>query len=430
MFGSNGTAGPWIYNGAYTAGANQRTEGSADYVTRIRAYITAETRQQTAYGTLRTYLNVGVNLDSPGNQGILAQSAGGFSANRAFIQIAGFTIGLATSYYDFYSAPATGYFAPPSSDAGDGGVRVMAYTAQLGNGVSTSISLEDPRRLVDFNTTGVAPSTVLAALPNTANSYEKVMMPDIVGNIRVDQAWGSAQIMAVLHDASPGYYFTPGSPLIAAQAGHPSDKLGFAVGAGIRINTPWISPGDYFQAQVNYANGAGRYVATSLGSVSPFARNGGSFGYGFNSDGVYTSLNNQTGSDLQLTTSWGVNAAYEHFWTPAVRTSLYGSYYKTSYNDVANAALCAAVVPTTNVAAFLASCNNNYSWWTIGSRSQWNITKDFYIGMDVIYMRLQTANKGFVGGFTGTGTMPTGIYTIDDQSVWALRFRAHRDIVP
>src|SRR6185503_11096681 len=81
-FGENKTAGPWVSGGTASSGANTRVNGQADYVTTLRAYITAETRQQTQYGTLRTYLNVGVNVDTPNNS--IAQSAGGFNANRAF----------------------------------------------------------------------------------------------------------------------------------------------------------------------------------------------------------------------------------------------------------------------------------------------------------------------------------------------------------
>ena len=41
---------------------------------------------------------------------------------------------------------------------------------------------------------------------------------------------------------------------------HPDDKLVLAIGAGIKLNAPFIGQGDYFQAQVNYTQGALRYV--------------------------------------------------------------------------------------------------------------------------------------------------------------------------
>ena len=45
-------------------------------------------------------------------------------------------------------------------------------------------------------------------------------------------------------------------------------------------------------------------------------------------------------TDRQLTTAWNVNAAYEHFWNPRWRTSLYGGYAAVSYNNDGNAMLC------------------------------------------------------------------------------------------
>src|SRR5262244_309721 len=81
---------------------------------RFRSQVTFDTRQQTEYGTLRTYMSVGWTQDFINN------TSSQLYANRAFIQFAGFTFGKATSFFDIYSAPATSYFATQSSDTGDG----------------------------------------------------------------------------------------------------------------------------------------------------------------------------------------------------------------------------------------------------------------------------------------------------------------------
>ena len=312
-------------------------------------------------------------------------------------------MGKATSFYDFYSAPATGLFAAPSSDIGDGGQVVTAYTMQFGNGLSASISLEDAssRRQATVITRRCRwPCRAQASRASVlvAATSKKVEFPDVVGNLRIDQAWGSAQIMGALHDASGAYNGTAAGSQTGAEAtGTPADKWGFAVGAGVKINFPMIGPGDYLQAQVNYAQGASKYVAVSLGGSNAFAFNGQTMGYGLVSDGVFCGTTSTTGTpgscpggptSVQLTTSWGVNAAYEHFWTPALRTSLIYSYFKTSYNATANAVVCAETL------SLAGACNNTYSWWTVGSRSQWNVTKDFYLATDVIYMKLNTASAG------------------------------------
>jgi hypothetical protein len=66
---------------------NRTTNNS---VWRSRGYITADARNQTEYGTVRGYLAVGLSTNNVGFDG----AANTFSANRAFIQWAGFTFGL------------------------------------------------------------------------------------------------------------------------------------------------------------------------------------------------------------------------------------------------------------------------------------------------------------------------------------------------
>ena len=182
------------YNGSLTTGPmagalNDRSTN--DEVWRSRGYITADARNQTEYGTLRSYIAVGLNANDVANGDVA------FNANRAFIQWAGFTAGLATSFYDFYSSPSTAYFGSyPGSDTGDGGWKVLAYTAQFGNGFSGTISAEVARRTAVYNAQsgGFATFGTLGA-----NVYEGFDMPDVVANLRVDQPWGSAQIMGALH---------------------------------------------------------------------------------------------------------------------------------------------------------------------------------------------------------------------------------------
>ena len=415
-YGDNLTNGPWVS----TSMQNTRINGARDLVWRQRAYITEETRQQTAYGTLRSYLNVGVN----GN------NSADFSANRAFIQIAGFTVGLASSYFDHYSVAAIAYLVDQSSDTGDGGQRVFAYTYQFGNGFSASLSAEDPepKRAGVWNTqitsnsnafTGTTggtkltltsgPALGITGTTQTIQDQRKSISPDIVGNIRVDGAWGSAQVMAVAHEVSGGYYGSTTTGSVAQ--GYPSDTWGWAVGAGLRINLPMLGPGDYVAAQAAYTEGAVRYISNTSGGSGQADFNGQtSIGYGFWSDGVYCGGTAATGSNnncstgntnVQLTTAWGIAGGWEHFWTPSLRTSIHGNYIAVRYNSTANSLICNSQTGGgANTIQFssgqLSLCNNNWQTWEIGSRTQWNVTKDFYMGFDVVYYKLETASNGAV----------------------------------
>jgi len=443
--GTSLAAGPF----SGTGGFNNRIQ-MPEVVQRARAVATFDTRQQTAYGTLRTYLLIGFTHDS---NSVNPSPSPAVYMTRGFIQIAGFTFGKATSFFDFANNAAVAYNAGYThvSSTGDTGQLVGAYTAQFGNGLSATVGIEQSRRLPTTyapgtTATGVGvvgglpavvttttPGFVLGSAPTPDNlgglgASGLSGMPDIVANIRVDQAWGSAQIAGALHDVSAAYYGTTG---FFETNGHPGNKWGFAVSGGLRLNAPMIGPGDYFQTQVTYAQGAGKYASytpVTTGTLQYWT--GSSFGFGFLEDAVFGA-----GTDINLTTAWSVFASYEHFWTPSLRTSLYGSYLAVSRNATGNGLICAALFgPNGSVTSGATSCDMNFQAWNIGSRTQWNVTKDFYVGVDVIYQKLNSASLN--GGAPVTlRAIPAGgksgnVYNTADQDVVSVTWRAHRDIVP
>jgi len=394
---------------------NDRSTSNSTW--RARGYITADARNQTEYGTVRGYLAVGLSTSNVGTD----SASNTFSANRAFIQWAGFTFGLAQSFYDFYSVPATSYWGQfPASDTGDPGWMVLGYTAQFGNGFSATLAAEMRRMTaIDNSTIGTGATG--------SGSYGGFQAPDLVANLRVDQAWGSAQIMGALHQVNPLYYSAPLGILA-----HPDDKAGFVVGAGLKLNAPMIGQGDYLQAQVNYTQGALKYIFQTPTS-NWFKQVGAQPGLGVLSDGVYGgTITGVNTTDVQLTTAWGINAAYEHFWNPRWRTSLYGGYAAVSYGSTANAILCSAegTANGTGIGSLAVAnlgCNNNWQTWWIGSRTQWNVTKDFYLGVDVLYSKLQTAD---LNPASGALTSPNAPFGVTDADNWMFRFRVHRDFYP
>lgn len=412
------------YNGSFSSGPlvnNLQNRSTSDMVWRRRGYITADARNQTEYGTVRSYLAVGaVDNDIGDNTAI-------FNANRAFIQWAGFTFGQATSFFDFYSTAASQYGAVASigSDTGDTGWKVAAYTAQFGNGLSATLSAEMTRRTQLFN----ANTGVISVGATPTNSYQGFDYPDVVANLRVDQAWGSAQIMGALHGVGATYYGA------SEGTGHPGTEMGYALGAGLKLNAPMIGAGDFFQTQFTYAVGASRYTAHTPAPSSFGVYNGNSVAFGVETDGVYGgTVAGATASNIQLTTSWAVNASYEHFWNKRWKTSLWGAYRAVDYGSGGNAMICSNVgagAGAGTAAVATAGCNFDWSMWGIGSRTQWNITPDFYMGLEVFYANLNSGSTptGLVT-LAASGTKPAGVYTVADQNVWTARFRVHKDFYP
>ncbi|HEY2531285.1 MAG TPA: porin [Xanthobacteraceae bacterium] len=437
----------WGGNGSMTWGpfnnnVNNRT--TSNLVVRARGYITADAREQTAYGTARGYIAVGINTSDVGTSvGTSAGSALTFNSNRAFVQFAGMTAGLATSFFDYYSVPAAEYRGGylPASDTGDGGWWVWAYTAQLGNGVSATISAEQRRltQIINQGTGAVvaANGTIVpgafaggTALSPAFGAYGGWQVPDIVGNVRVDQAWGGAQVMGALHEVNANYF---AGPVIGA----PTNKWGFAVGAGLRVNTPFITQGDYFQSQFNYSQGALRYLFntpnTNWGKVD-----GNTQTFGVLSDCVYGgTLAGGDTTNCQLTTAWGFNASYEHYWTPQLHQSVYGAYYKVNYDTLANSMLCelaggAQGTGVGSAAIAAAGCSNNWSTWGAGTRLQYDVTKTFYIGVEAMYVTMNggTTSDGLLHGFGTTSTAGNPVFVENRSNDWNFTVRMHKDFLP
>jgi hypothetical protein len=466
-WGANGNLG-W---GPFNGNVNNRTTNNETL--RARGYITADVRNQTEYGTVRGYISIGLSTNDSGLQ--VASLVD--SANRAYVQWAGMTAGLAQSQYDFYNTLKYQYRADylPASDTGDFGWWVWAYTAQFGGGFSGTISAEARRttQIIDGNCsvpnagcTGsggtVVPGSFFNALTTNAvtaagvaaqvsggaslfpgaGAYGGQQTPDFVANLRVDQAWGGAQVMGAVHQVNATYYSIAAGGAPSTAGGHPSDAWGWVAGAGLLINTPFISQGDTFMAQANYTQGALRYLFqypnTNWGMAHGTNAGFGNEGYGVLSDCVYggnPALGNTT--SCQLTSAWGFNAGYDHFWTPAWHTSLYGAWYQVEYGAAANAMLCSlegggngAGGGTTAVAT--AGCNNSWSTWGIGSRTQWDVTKTFYLGVEVLYQDLHSAQSfnNLVPGGEAIGGATAATTAVKDQSNWTVTVRAHRDFLP
>src|SRR5262249_30797431 len=165
--------------------------------------------------------------------------------------------------------------------------------------------------------------TGAASTAGTGEGYGGWKVPDVVANLRVDQAWGSAAIAGAAHQVNAAYYLNGQSNFQFPEgSGHPDDKWGWAGMVGVRINTPFIGTGDYLQAQAIYTRGALRYIFFNPSNNNWWIQNGFDTAYGVVADGVYggtnfftqtgvnTALNN-TGTGINLTTAWGLNASYE-----------------------------------------------------------------------------------------------------------------------
>jgi hypothetical protein len=426
---------------------------------RIRAVLTWDSRTQTEYGTLRAYFRVGAEATT---SVAVADLANATFFDRGFIQFAGFTVGRADSFFDFTSLAPYSYAnnGRVSGNMGATGQQLFAYTAQLGNGFSATLSIEDScfeasgnagnagacrgASVLDLNAPiagGIGNNTVTFANATSTLTVDNgsSSIPDIVGNVRVDQAWGSAQLSGALHMNKGGYYtaFPLGvcAPGNSTTCDFPEDEIGWAVAAGIKINLPMIARGDVFDIMGTFSEGAVGYaVRSSVYRLWTHGDTAGgalrSYGVGYAGDGVFIN-----GSDIEQTRVWSIAGAFQHFWTPQLRSSIYGGYAAFEFNATATAFICpggpaGTPVPTGTSGLVVANCDPDFSVWQLGSRTQWNPHPYLDIGVDVLWTHLNTAHEGVGVTTAAQGARIAGPVMIEDQDVLTVMGRIQYNFRP
>ena len=472
--------------------------------------IALDARTDTAYGTLRTFIRMdmrnasGFFLQSgtARNFAVAVNGTGVDTANRlqtyveldkAFIQFAGFTAGRAASFFDFYASAneiiGTSYGSNTSA------TNLLAYTATFGGGFSATISVEDPtwRRqpvFTPFGAIGGQTATSLGAtsigagalgglftrgdlgfaqvtpVPTAFNAAgtpvayqlldiaQRNRVPDFVGNIRLDQPWGSAQLSVATHEIFVGGYqaglfssglVAPGTPvpgfpgtvsgaanttIAGVNPGNtfnkiPDAKYGYAIQGGVKLNLPMIAAGDVLYLQAAYAKGALRYT-------NPFAPFGGEFvsvtasgRFAFNTnDAVVTA-----GGQLELSDSWSATASFKHFWTPTVSSAFWVSVGGIDYPAVARSGI-GPVVPSTLFPGFTAAQATTAGLSPVlkdvrmaqfGTNVNWTPVRGLDIGVEAVYSPVRISGRVF------DATKGNLVTTSKDEGHFMSRLRIQRE---
>jgi hypothetical protein len=439
-------------------GQNTRTS-TAPFTFAHRGLFSFDVRSQTEYGTLRSYVDGGVGYNSTdafnagqafnGGAGTGQGAGAAFINTRAFLQFAGFTAGRMRSFFDMYFQGVYAFAGQRfGADTSPNGIIGIAYTWQFGGGLSASFSLEDNSGAANARGRFVANLSSPAISLNSTVTFDAkgVEFFDPVFNLRLDQAWGFVGVSAALHDSSGGFYSnTAAFPCIGASpgttglnqvletCGHPGDKFGWAASPAFLLSNPFGLEGDSIAAQGVWSVGATGYAfANNAGPWAFFA--GTKLGLGFAEDGVFTN-----GSNMELTTAWSWNAAYEHRWDPKWRTSIYTGMLGVQYDGAAAAMICNAFGPvggvstggivgiskTTNF-----NCAPNWSLYELGTRTMWNPVPDLDVGFDVVWYHLNTAFNGSNINLTSpVGAKGIGTYAVANEESFGVTLRVQRNFL-
>ncbi|MGY8632057.1 porin [Bradyrhizobium sp. 14AA] len=447
-------------------GANGAFNRLTNYYTmRAREDLNIDTRTATEYGVVRTFFDgvftwtTGNYVGSNSGSGATAYSgtlvagtnpfsgattlygsgsgsvngtdgnvnAGSLGVYYAFIQFAGFTMGKALSQFD---APWTGYPGNIFDGLVGGGnavtgVNQFAYTADFGQGVTASFSAEDATQYFqagNLNLSGAsAYGLFTGSVANTGNIGGS-RSPNLVGMVRVDQAWGLFQASVAAHDNHVAYYGA------TETTGHPADKWGWAVQLALSIKNIPTGAGDTINVQAVYTDGATRYNFTPLGG-STFAMFGSSniayqsIGFASAPDTVFV-----TGGSQESVKTWGFRGAYTHNWDPYWNTAVYGAYAAAQLPGIAKTTVCGAAVFGA-IASPGSTCNPDFNIGQAGIVTRWTPVKNLTFSADLAWTHLDQKYSGTITppALLAVPAKPVAAYELKDQNSVVLLLRAQRN---
>ena len=469
---------------AYLGDLGQRNRYMDYFASRSRFALTIDTRTATEYGVVRTYGQGDFQFTTQGNNTVNPAVIGpgavtpatslfnnpgdGYTAvELVFIQFAGFTFGKA---FSAYATPWQGYPGNNTSYLLGGhdsvtGVNNIQYTAKFGDGLSASVGLDEP---VVFNRTSVYDlSQGVNFVGLSGNAYAGQHAPDVVANIRVDQAWGLFQISAAAHEVSGSYNILNPTATAAVPAGalgppaaspntlseisgHPESKWGGSVMAALQIKNIPTGAGDDIKMDASYAKGDTKNVISTSAASPSFAMFSGtsrpgayqSVGFGATTDAVYLPVFAGGTGDIKLTEAWGIRGAFNHNWNAYWSSSVFGSGSWVHYNGpnaaaggvglnltTAKGQYCAAILATRAVSADFV-CNPDFAVYMAGLVTRWTPVKNLTFSAEVLYMKLDQNYTGTMTAAGGAGApKPGGVaYELKDQNTVSLNIRVQRNI--
>jgi len=291
----------------------------------IRGNIAADARSETEWGTLRSYVELEGRVDPSDNEG------NSVTLEEGFVQFAGVTVGFAQSFYDFVE------YSFVNDIFSDEKVAQAAYTAAFGSGFSATIAIENRGdREVDNDL------------------YGSQTWPNAVAAIRIDQAWGSAQLSGALQQNRTNADF----------AGDTDSKLAWAAQAGIAVNLPffgtegskWWVQGAYTQGALSYIGGEDAFGNTPNGNLD-------------NGDDLVGDFYVDADGDIHQTTAYAVGTGFALQWSPTVVTSIGGYYAHLDQKDG----------------------NPNAKYYQGLLNTTWTPVENLDLGVEVFYSKLDIA---------------------------------------
>ena len=399
---------------------------------RGRGRINIDSRTATAWGMLRTY----IRMEMTRNTGAYGFSSTTSKVNQAFVQFGGLTAGRAVSFFTDPDLPAPNFGDLKFDDPSNAEVNLFAYTYSFGNGFSATLSFEDgTQRSVDnelaFPLFGAgAASPVFAPIPST---YAGERMPDVVANLRYTGTWGGAQLSAALHqirDLAAGLTTVDGVtvPVLNPITGLPNPTFadtdyGFALAAHGYANVPALGAGDTVWVSATYTDGAIGYL--NAGQADPISD--GFIGAGALSMPITDAFVDPFTGEFKTNKAYAIAGGLNHNWSPTWQTNVFSSWMRFDAPGIAQYS-----VPTTaaTIAAGTAGTTTglvDFDEVRVGANVIWTPVKDFLIGVEALYIRVDPRERVAIPLTTASGDLTGTFKPTGSEDTWEGRLRIQRD---
>jgi hypothetical protein len=453
-----GTGSFWLgpFNG-YFPGRDNDASGF-----RARTRLNIDTRTETEWGTLRTYIRYeltqssGVIPSFSNYNNYNSATSSTTSLEEAYVEWGGLRAGKAQSVFDFY-ANAINFTDIAGSDVKTIQFR---YGVRFGNGYSAGVSIEDPtsRKTALY---GAAPNFygyfdadastgfVVPYWQGVSASYGGTRVPDIIAAAGVEQDWGTVKLSGALHQsrfaATTLFPYGPvfsGDPLpspTGLSEAYADSQWGYALQAGAKLKLPWLAQGDVLWLQAAYANGAINYLEPQ----------GVALGYGVIADQFAFPVIGLTPAGVPYYTGttttksqsgYALTAAFLHYWTPTIRQGVFGSFVRLNTPSAAGYVDGADYFVSCGTQAGVCALGygpHDTTVWQLGTNLIWSPVSGLDIGLELGYINSDSGTNPYAAtgryanyvasdppSFT---TTQLGVLTQSAQDRYYARFRIQRD---
>jgi len=369
----------WSKQGSALTSSRSDLRPSFGYTTRLN--VSLDARQNTSYGVLRGY----AEMQFENGNGFDTTGVGAY-INLAYVQWAGITAGKGPSFFSFFGGGEgwANIFSPDQQ--GFNQPDIFAYTATFGGGFSATIAAQSAYgNSPGFSGSAFGPNASgwgssgggTNVNSNTTNYGETA--PDVVGVLRLDQGWGSAQVSGVAHQV---HVYDTALGANGVSPGGTTDSLnkwGWAIGAGISFNLPMLGAADKLALQGDYTQNAMWYSGFLDGM---WGENGAVNGNGLavtTGDTYHAVGVNAAGAPVAIwstPTAWSVGGTYEHHFSPAFSLDPQASYAQINWSNS------------------LGQLSSNSNSWIIGGVAHWDPVPLLDFSFELMYQNTHQSTPG------------------------------------